>query len=245
MIVPKIFISYSHDSLEHKKWCLELAIRLRNNGIDALIDQFELKPGDDVPHFMEINLSKADKILMICSERYVDKANNGAGGVGYEKMIITSNLLEKITENKIIPVIRQNDEIKLPTFLKSKLYIDFSKEEDFEFSYDNLVRAIHNAPIFEKPPVGNNPFSSVKKHELDGDIKILDKTLSMILKLQGVNNSVYSETVAERLNMSPLMFRVVVMKLNKLNYVKWSSGNSFVSGTEKGVMYAYNKNMIE
>jgi TIR domain len=53
MIIPKAFISYSHDTLEHKKWILELATRLRNNGIDAILDQFELQPGDDVPHLME------------------------------------------------------------------------------------------------------------------------------------------------------------------------------------------------
>lgn len=223
MKVPKVFISYSHDSLDHKKWCLELAIRLRNNGIDALIDQFELKPGDDVPHFMETNLSNADKIIMVCTERYVNKADNGTGGVGYEKMIITSNLLAKINENKIIPVIRQNDEIKLPTFLKTKLYINFSREEDYEYSYDDLVRTIHNTPVFEKPPVGNNPFSPVKKQELDGDIKVLDETLSMIIKLQGVDTSVNSTKVASNLTVSTAMFRVIVTKLIKLGYAKWSS----------------------
>lgn len=36
MTIPKIFISYSHDSLEHKQWVLELGSRLRNNGIDAI-----------------------------------------------------------------------------------------------------------------------------------------------------------------------------------------------------------------
>lgn len=53
MDVPKVFISYSHDSIKHKQWVLNLATRLRNNGIDAILDQFELKPGDDIPHFME------------------------------------------------------------------------------------------------------------------------------------------------------------------------------------------------
>ena len=37
-----MFISYSHDSQEHKKWVLELAYRLRNNGIDAILDYLHL-----------------------------------------------------------------------------------------------------------------------------------------------------------------------------------------------------------
>ncbi len=42
MIIPKAFISYSPNSLEHKKWILELAIQLRNNGFDTILNQFEL-----------------------------------------------------------------------------------------------------------------------------------------------------------------------------------------------------------
>lgn len=56
--IPQVFISYSHDSLEHKQWVLELATRLRANGIDAILDQWDLKPGDDLPKFMEVNLAR-------------------------------------------------------------------------------------------------------------------------------------------------------------------------------------------
>lgn len=245
MIVPKVFIFYSHDSLEHKKWVLELTIRLRNHGIDAIIDQFELQAGDDVPHFMETNLAKVDKIIMVCSERYVEKANKGQGGVGYEKMIITSNLLQRIDENKIIPIIRQNGEIEIPTFLKSKLYINFSKNDEYEFSYNNLVRTIHGTPLFEKPPVGNNPFKPVGKIELDGDIKLLNDTIKMIARIQGVSNYVNSVKVANYLNVSETMFRVIVTKLNRLEYTKWHSGSNFVQITEKGLMYAFENNLIE
>ena len=38
---PKVFISYSHDSSEHKEQVLELSDRLRNDGIDCNIDQYE------------------------------------------------------------------------------------------------------------------------------------------------------------------------------------------------------------
>ncbi|WP_356741458.1 toll/interleukin-1 receptor domain-containing protein [Pseudoalteromonas sp. APC 3250] len=57
MSTPKVFISYSHDSQEHKKWVLDLATRLRNSGVDAIIDQWELRPGDDLPYFMETHLA--------------------------------------------------------------------------------------------------------------------------------------------------------------------------------------------
>ena len=48
MSIPNAFISYSHDSPEHKSWVLDLATRLRSSGVDAVIDQWDLRPSDDL-----------------------------------------------------------------------------------------------------------------------------------------------------------------------------------------------------
>jgi hypothetical protein len=77
---PRVFISYSHDSAQHKKWVLEFATTLRNRGVDAVLDQWDLQPGDDLPHFMETQLFSADFVLIICTSQYVEKANTGEGG---------------------------------------------------------------------------------------------------------------------------------------------------------------------
>lgn len=160
---PRVFISYSHDSAEHKKWVLDFATTLRNRGIDAVLDQWDLKPGDDLPHFMETQLQSAQYVLMICSSRYVEKANAGEGGVGYEKMIITSNLLSKIDNSKVIPVIRQpTGTHDVPTFLSTKLFINFSVDTELEFSFDELIRHLLDAPLFEKPEIGSNPFKPME-----------------------------------------------------------------------------------
>ena len=50
---PKAFISYAWESDEIKKWVKKLATELINNGIDAKLDQWEVVPGDQMPHFME------------------------------------------------------------------------------------------------------------------------------------------------------------------------------------------------
>jgi hypothetical protein len=244
MTIPKVFLSYSHDTLEHKKWVLELASRLRNNGIDAILDQFELQPGDDLPHFMERHLASSDKILMICTDKYVTKANAGQGGVGYEKMIITSNLLERIDVNKIIPVIKQNGTSEVPTFLKTKLYVNFSKADDYELSYDNLVRTIHNSPLFEKPPIGNSPFKPVTKEKLDGDNKLVNSVLLAIINKQGLSSIVSAEKVRADLGISPGLFRVVMAKLVKLEFAKWHKGLLYVYATTQGVIFADENGLI-
>lgn len=157
MTAPTVFISYSHDSQEHKLWVLELATRLRNNGVDAIVDQWDLGPGGDLPHFMEQSIARADRILMICTERYVEKANRGAGGVGYEKMIVTADLLRQIDSKRVIPVTRQEGLRKLPTFLSSKLYVDLSTADQFETGFDQLLRELLGAPLFHKPALGAAP----------------------------------------------------------------------------------------
>jgi tRNA U34 5-carboxymethylaminomethyl modifying GTPase MnmE/TrmE len=141
---PRIFISYSHDNGTHKNWVLNLATRLNANGVDLVFDQWDLRLGSDLPLFMESGLSDADRVIMICSGNYVQKANEGKGGVGYEKMIMTADLLKCIDSNKIIPLIRENKSTKkTPIFLGSKVYIDFNDDDQFEKKYEELIREIH------------------------------------------------------------------------------------------------------
>lgn len=161
---PAVFISYSHDTQEHKQWVLDLATRLRSSGVDAILDQWELGPGSDLPQFMEQNLARASRVLMICTERYVEKANGGVGGVGYEKMIVTADLLKRIGSNRVIPIVRQAGSVKLPTFLGTKMYIDLSTDDLFESGMDQLLRELLSAPLFVKPPVGTDPFKVTKGH---------------------------------------------------------------------------------
>ena len=64
---PRLFISYSHDDQAHKDWVLNLATRLVNNGVDVILDQWNMALGGDLPRFMETGLVDADRVLAICS----------------------------------------------------------------------------------------------------------------------------------------------------------------------------------
>ena len=44
---PSVFISYSHDTEQHVDAVLWLANKLRSDGIDASIDQYEESPPKD------------------------------------------------------------------------------------------------------------------------------------------------------------------------------------------------------
>jgi hypothetical protein len=194
---PKVFISYSHDSQAHKQWTMNFAVRLRNSGVDAILDQWELQPGDDIPHFMERNLSSADRVLMICTEPYVKKANSGVGGVGYEKMIVTADLMRSIESNKVIPIIRQNGGRVVPTFLSSKYFIDFSGDE-VEFAFDELVRTLVGAPLFQKPAISNNMFKSVDETPAEptlDNVRMLMKSVVALFEKTSTSYVLYSHLV--------------------------------------------------
>lgn len=187
---PKVFISYSHDSQAHKQWTMNFAIRLRNSGVDAILDQWELQPGDDIPHFMERNLASADRVLMICTEPYVKKANSGAGGVGYEKMIVTADLMKSIASNKVIPIIRQDGGFIVPTFLTSKYFIDFSGDE-VEYAYDELVRTLVGAPLFKKPAISNDMFKSVVETPAEPTVDNVRMLMETVVQLYESTDKAY------------------------------------------------------
>ena len=159
---PKVFISYSHDSPEHRRWVSELGAKLRHNGIDAILDQWDLGPGDDVTQFMERGIMDSDRVLVVSTDQYVRKANAAEGGVGYERMIVTAQLVQDLGTNKFIPVIRQaSGQEKTPTFLGTRVYIDFRNDSQFDSEFDKLIHELHRVPVVEKPPLGKNPFAKL------------------------------------------------------------------------------------
>jgi len=102
----RVFVSYTHENRDHKRWVLQLATDLCGNGIDVLLDQWELSFGDDVTLFMERGIRNADRVLLVCTPTYARKANEGQGGVGYERLVVTGEIATKIDTNKFICVLR-------------------------------------------------------------------------------------------------------------------------------------------
>lgn len=163
---PRVFISYSHDSPTHKQWVLKLTADLRTNGVDAVIDQWDLSPGEDIPTFMEQGLKSADRVVTVCSSGYVERANKGQGGVGYEKMIVTAELIENLGTKKFVPIVRNAGTPPVPTFLGYRLYIDFEDDSKYPTSLETLVRELLNVPDPGKPPVGSSPFDKDGRGEI-------------------------------------------------------------------------------
>ena len=162
--IPTAFISYSWESDAHKAWVRQLAEKLRSQGVKVILDQWELTPGGDRAHFMESNIVASDFVIIICTPTYAIKGNKRDGGVGYEAMIITSQLARRILQDKFIPVLRSGnfDDSAVPVWLQSKIGVDLRGDPYDPKQYDILLRAVHRAndvapPIGPKPVFAENP----------------------------------------------------------------------------------------
>lgn len=156
---PWVFMSYSHDSEEHRNWVAALAERLRANGVDVCLDRWDVTLGGNLTYFMERTANTQYRVIVVVSEDYTRKADSRAGGAGVEAQMLSSSLYENLGSNRVIPIIRNNPEgPKLPAFLSGRRWEDFRDDAVAEVAYEKLLREIHGHPIEAAPPLGPNPF---------------------------------------------------------------------------------------
>ena len=159
---PKVFISYSWSTPEHQEWVLNLSTELRESGVDVILDKWDLKEGYDSNSFMERMVvdSEVKKVIIVCDKSYAEKADRRSGGVGTETQIISSEIYSSVEQDKFVAVIAAKDDegnAHLPTYYKSRIYIDLSYEELYAKNFEQLLRWIFNKPVNVKPEIGKVP----------------------------------------------------------------------------------------
>lgn len=165
----KVFISYCWTNDEYKKNVLKLAEWLRSKGVDVILDQWDLKPGDDMNAFMEQSIKKADKVLVLCNKEYVKKADSRSGGSGIETSIITPDVYGKIRQRKYIPIVVDSFKV-MPTYLKGRLAINLKSSN----GYEDLLRSIFDRWSELKPDLGITPEWADDYTDSDNNIRISD-----------------------------------------------------------------------
>ena len=175
--VRKIFISYSWSNNDYINRVRELAEELASNTMDVELDQWSLKEGDDKFVYMEqmVNDPTIDKVIILLDKKYKEKADGREGGVGTETTIMTpkvyTDVVEKRGKQKFIPVIMERDAVTgeefLPAFLDGRKYIDLTDADHYAEKFEELVRAIHDKPIYKKPLPGKAPSYLLEDEEIN------------------------------------------------------------------------------
>ena len=149
----KAFVSYSWDSDEHKQWVRELATQLRHDGIETILDQWQLVPGDQLTHFMECAVRDSEYVLIVCTQAYKRKSDQRIGGAGYEGDIMSAEVLSEGNHRKFIPILReQPSKLSLPTWLQGKLYINLTGSPHQKDEYRDLLTTLLGTRT-KAPPV--------------------------------------------------------------------------------------------
>lgn len=159
---PKVFISYSWTSPEHQALIKSWAEQLMADGVEVVFDLFDLIEGQDKYAFMErmVTDKTVTHVLIFSDQKYSEKADARKDGVGTESQIISEEVYKKVKQAKFIPIICEFDASgtpNLPTFLKSRKWIDFSTPDAAIKNWEHLIRLIYGKPEHEKPKLGKPP----------------------------------------------------------------------------------------
>ncbi|MFS0868059.1 toll/interleukin-1 receptor domain-containing protein [Microbacterium sp. 179-B 1A2 NHS] len=155
-------MSYSWDSEEHINWVLQLATRLRVNGVDVVLDRWDTDLGSDLSLFMERAADTSYRIIAVATETYVKKADSAEGGVGYERKMVTPSLMADLRGNRVVPILRDNPAGRIPRFLGAARFVDFRDNPYVESAYFELLQDLHGVEPTPRPPLGRNPFLAIK-----------------------------------------------------------------------------------
>jgi tetratricopeptide (TPR) repeat protein len=154
---PKVFISYSHDSPQHMERVLEFADRLRDDGVDATIDQYEVAPPEGWPIWMARQIKQSDFVLLICTDVYLKRVERreepGKGdGVKWESVLSIQEIYDAGSNNeKFIAVLLDGAAREcIPDPLRPWPHY----RGDDEQGYLDLYRRLTNQPFVTKPDVG-------------------------------------------------------------------------------------------
>jgi SEFIR domain-containing protein len=144
---PKVFISYSHDSPVHAQHVLELAERLRNDGVNAVLDQYVAgTPSKGWPRWMLDQLDWAGFVLVVCTEIYYlrfrghDEPGKGKGA-DWEGNLVTMEMYNtKSRIKKFVPVFfASQDEQFIPEPVSQHTHYLLNSEDNYAKLYDFLT----------------------------------------------------------------------------------------------------------
>jgi hypothetical protein len=160
---PRVFVSYSHDSPEHKEQVRLFATFLRERvGLDARLDQWYDNTRRDWALWAGEHMSKADFVLVIASPAYKRRAEGSAppnegNGSQYEAAMIRDLLTKNLRHGieRVLPVVLPGQSMHdIPAFLNPHSTTRFHIEEFTQEGVSDLLAAITGQGQHPMPELG-------------------------------------------------------------------------------------------
>lgn len=134
----RVFISHTSATEDEKEWVKSLALFLLEQGFQARIDILHLRHGMDLSQWMCNELFLANKVIIICDEKYKNKADGRLGGVGWETMIIQGDMANLPPDSTKYQVVVRENVLRdgMPLYLRTRYAFHApksDKEQTFRF----------------------------------------------------------------------------------------------------------------
>jgi len=162
---PRVFISYAHDTVEHVTQVMKLCHVLRDQGVDARLDNQDVHERQDWYAWYVEQIRHADFVLVIASPNY-RAAGDGQGaahrsrGVRCEAALLRDLLHadRPAWTRKILPVVLPGGSIdEIPLFLQPYLGTHYVVGRISAGGIEDLLRTITGQPAYPPSPVRNIP----------------------------------------------------------------------------------------
>lgn len=141
MTNAKVFISHKGND---KPWAERLARSLREGGIDAWLDKWEIQPGDSILGKIQEGISASQFMILVLTPESVAQS---ARWVAEEWQSFRTRQLGG-DECRLLTVLLRTTEI--PPILNTILYVDFRNEYQYNSGVHSLVKVMTGGG---KPPV--------------------------------------------------------------------------------------------
>lgn len=165
---PRVFVS--HASEDKERFVLGFARRLRENGVDAWIDRWEMLPGDSiVDKIFEEGLKDAKAVIVVLSKNSLQKP--------WVREELNAGVVKRInTGSKLIPVVI--DDCEVPEVLKSTVWQRINDLAAYEEDLQRILASIFGS--YDKPPIGKAPAYTGSFAHAIGELSNID---SLVLRM--------------------------------------------------------------
>lgn len=170
---PRVFLSYAWGSDDHQARVRRLASDLLEVGVDVVLDQWDLKAGQDMTVFMEqvVGDPSITNVLILLDAKYVQKANQRGGGVGTETQLISPGVYGDPKQTRFVPLLFNTGDgwAGLPHYLVPRLFLDFSTDAAWATNWPALLRHLY-AVESDRPALGSAPLELLRpKNPVPGE----------------------------------------------------------------------------
>ncbi len=165
---PKVFIS--HASEDKERFVLGFSQKLRENGVDAWLDRWEMLPGDSlVDKIFEEGIKNAKAVIVVLSSNSVSKK--------WVREELDAAMVKRVNKGSLlIPIVL--DDCEIPECLHSTIWQKVTDLDNYDEPFSRVINAIFEHR--EKPTLGEVPeFAKATISLVPGHTK----TDSIVLKL--------------------------------------------------------------